>query len=170
MRKFIVSLLAISVLGLGGAFAQIVTTDADADLDDQYWAGVSFGYPFGVNFHFGAEDMLSEGIDFRGNVTAGFNGVFGVGADVLVDLPVDTGTTPVDVYAGGGLSVAFGDMDADGAMDTAFGIGLMFGGEYRLVDAGLPEGGVFAEVGPSINLGAGSPFGVNAKLGFNYHF
>ncbi|MEX2535380.1 MAG: hypothetical protein WD273_07220 [Trueperaceae bacterium] len=170
MRKLIVSLLAVSVLGLGSALAQVVTTDADLDVGDQYWAGVSFGYPFGVNFHFGGEDMLSQGIDLRGNITAGFGGVFGVGADVLVDLPVDTGATPVDVYAGGGLSVAFGEIDNTPGMDTAFGIGLMFGGEYRLVDAGLPEGGVFAEVGPSINLGAGSPFGVNAKLGFNYHF
>ena len=170
MRKFIVSLLAISVLGFGAAFAQIVSTDADVDVGDQYWAGASFGYPFGVNFHFGAEDLFSEGMDLRGNVTAGFGGAFGVGADVLFDLPVETGATPVDVYAGGGLSVLFGDIDADDDMDTAFGVGFMFGGEYRLADAGFPEGGVFAEVGPALNFGAGNMFGVNAKIGFNYHF
>ncbi|HEX7040106.1 MAG TPA: hypothetical protein VF202_08350, partial [Trueperaceae bacterium] len=43
------------------------------------------------------------------------------------------------------------------------------GGEFSLSQAGLPEGGIFLEAGPSLGF---SPFvfGVTAKLGFNYHF
>lgn len=170
MRKFILSLLAVSVLGLGGAFGQVIDVEPEVDFDDDYWAGVSFGFPFGVNFHFGVEDMISENMDFRATASAGFGGVFGLGGDLLFDLPIDTNDVPVDVYAGGGLGVAFGEIDATAGMDTVFDVHLMFGGVYRLVEAGLPEGGIFAEVGPAITFGAGSNVGVNAKLGFNYYF
>jgi hypothetical protein len=173
MRKFFITLLTVSVFGLGGALAQVTTEpfDDDFDVGNEFWGGVSLGVPFGVNFHFGVEDLLAEGVDLRTNLSAGFAGLFGVGADVLFDLPIDTADTPIDVYAGGGLAVAFGNIDrTTPEMETAFGLGLMVGGEYRLIDAGLPEGGIFAELGPAIGFGAGPAVTVNAKLGFNYHF
>lgn len=170
MRKFVATLFAVSLLALGGALAQVVV-ESDLDIDDSdYWGGVSFGVPFGVNFHLGLEDLLSEGVDLRANASAGFGGIFGIGADVLFDLPVDTGASPIDIYAGGGLAISFGQIDATPGMDTAFALGLLVGAEYSLIDAGMPEGGIFAEVGPAIGFGAGTAIGVNAKLGFNYHF
>lgn len=175
MRRLYATLLAVFVLCWGAALAQVTTVDIDSDVDvgSQYWGGISLGVPFGVNFHIGAEDMLAEGVDMRANVSAGFSGVFGVGGDILFDLPVDTADTPIDIYAGGGLAVKFGDLDNDPVTDnaTGFSLGLMAGLEYRLTNAGLPEGGIFAEVGPAINFGGGQPsVSPNAKLGFNYHF
>lgn len=161
MRKFIVTLVAVSVLGLGGAFAQVVAVDAD--VDTPYWAGISSGFPFGANLHFGVADAFGEGMDVRVNTSLGM-GFFGVGGDLLFDLPVDTGTTPIDVYLGGGPTVAI----AAGA--AGFGVNLFGGAEYRLHEAGFPAGGVFAEVGPSIAFVPAFIAGANVKLGFNYHF
>ncbi len=166
MRRLFITLLAISTLGLGGALAQVTAEpfDQEVDIEPGYWAGVSLGYPFGANFHFGMEDLISQGIDLRATAAVGFGGTFGIGADVLFDLPVDTGTTPLDIYAGGGAHVGFG------GEDSGFMIGILAGAEYRLVDAGLPEGGVFFEFGPNIGFGDNDGVGVAAKLGFNYHF
>jgi hypothetical protein len=161
MRKFFVSLVAVSVLGLGGAFAQVVTTQAD--VDSPYWAGFSTGFPFGANLHFGLSDALGEGMDVRVNSSLGL-GFFGIGADLLFDLPVDTGTTPVDVYFGGGPNVGFV------AGIAIVGLDLFGGAEYRLTEAGFAAGGVFAEVGPSLTFVPAFTAGANVKLGFNYHF
>jgi hypothetical protein len=161
MRKFFVSLFAVSVLGLGGALAQVITTEAD--VDTPFWAGFSTGYPFGGNLHFGLSDAMGEGMDVRVNTSLGL-GFFGLGADLLFDLPVETGTTPVDVYLGGGPSVGF----VAGAV--GFGVNLFGGAEYRLTEAGFSEGGVFAEVGPSLAFVPAFAAGASVKLGFNYHF
>jgi hypothetical protein len=161
MRKLFVSILAVSALGLGGALAQVVTVDTEADTP--YWAGISSGFPFGANLHFGLSDALGDDMDLRVNTSLGF-GYFGAGADLLFGLPVDTGTTPIDIYVGGGPTAAF-----------AFGIAVIgvnvFGGaEYRLSEAGFSAGGVFAEVGPSIAFVPVFAAGASVKLGFNYHF
>lgn len=152
MRKFLVSLLAVAVLGGGAAFAQ-----------SGYWAGVSAGYP-GAALHFGLENV-SPNLDVR--INAGYNyigtGGFALGVDALYALPVDMGAAPIGVYAGGGLGLGIGS-------GVSVGLNLFAGGEFRLVDAGLPEGGIFLEAGPSLGFSPSFNFGVTARLGFNYHF
>ena len=150
MRKFLIALIAVVTLGAGTAFAQ-----------SGYWAGFSVGYP-GAALHFGIEDVTPN-LSIR--VNAGYNYIgsgFALGADALYDLPVDMGTTPIDVYVGGGVGLGIGS-----GIDVA--INAFIGGEFRLVDAGLPQGGVFLEAGPSFAL---TPFnfGIIGRLGFNYHF
>ena len=121
MRKLLVSLIAVAALGAGATFAQ-----------GNYWAGVSAGYP-GAALHFGI-DNVSPGLAVRLN--AGYNyigtGGFALGADMLYDLPVDLGDTPIDVYAGGGVGLGIG-------AGVALGINLFVGGEFSLAQAGLPE-------------------------------
>jgi hypothetical protein len=121
--------------------------------------------------HFGVENVFS-GIDVRANVGYQYVGVagFGLGADVLYGLNVDTGTLPLDTYVGGGLQFGIG---AGGSL----GIGAFGGIEYRLGEVGLPEGGVFLEVGPSLGyrFAPVAPatsvfFDFIGRLGFNYHF
>lgn len=162
MRKLLVSMLAVLVLGLGSAFAQ-EGVDNTVTIDSDYWGGLSIGYPFGVNFHFGIEDVIGGGTDVRFNGGFTFGGGLGLGADVLVDLPIDTGATPIDIYVGGGAALAVGG-------EFGFDLNLLVGGEYRLGDIGLPEGGVFLEVGPTLNVVPAFGANVNAKVGFNYHF
>lgn len=151
MRKFLVTLVAVAALGAGAAFAQ-----------GGYWAGFSVGYP-GAALHFGIDD-ISPGLAVR--VNAGYNYIatgFALGADVLYDLAVDTGTAPIDVYVGGGVGLGIG-----AGVDV--GVNAFAGGEFNLAQAGLPEGGVFLEAGPSLSFTPKFGLGIAAKLGFNYHF
>ncbi len=152
MRKFVISLVAVAVLSAGSAFAQT-----------GYWAGISAGYP-GAAVHFGV-DGVAPGLAVRLN--AGYNyigtGGFALGVDALYDLPVNMGDTPIDLYAGGGLGIGIG-------AGVALGVNLFVGGEFSLAQAGLPEGGVFLEVGPAIGVIPAFGFGVAGRLGFNYHF
>jgi hypothetical protein len=159
MRKLVISLLAVFVLGAGSAFAQ-----------SGYWAGLSAGYP-GAVVHFGVENVF-PGLDVRANLGYQYLGVTGIGlgADVLYGLAVDTGTLPLDTYVGGGLQFGIGG-------GGSLGIGAFGGVEYRLGDVGLPEGGVFLEIGPSLGYrfapGAGASnvrFDFIGRIGFNYHF
>lgn len=163
MRKLIATLLALTVLGLGFGLAQDAFDD-DVNIEGDYWAGVSTGWPFGVNVHFGLEDMIGDGIDLRANAALGIGSQFGLGVDVLADLPVDLDNPALGIYAGGGpnFGVAAGT--------ATVGLGLLVGGEYRLADAGLPEGGVFIEVGPSLTFVPAFIANANARFGFNYHF
>lgn len=152
MRKLLVTLIAVATLGAGAAFAQ-----------GGFWAGISAGYP-GAALHFGVDDVAPN---LAVRVNAGYNyigtGGFAVGADVLYDLPVDMGDAPVQVYAGAGLGLGVG-------AGVALGINVFVGGEFSLADAGLPQGGVFLEAGPSFAVVPAFGFGVTARLGFNYHF
>ena len=159
MRKLLISLFAVAALGTGAAFAQ-----------SGYWAGVSAGWP-GAVVHFGVENVFS-GIDVRANVGYQYVGVagFGLGADVLYGLNVDTGTLPLDTYVGGGLQFGIGS-------GGSLGLGAFGGIEYRLGEVGLPEGGVFLEVGPSLGYrfapvapATSLYFDFIGRLGFNYHF
>ena len=152
MRRLFIGLLTVLVLGAGTASAQM-------------WAGISSGFPFGVTLHFGLEDVLSPGIDVRANGTVGFAGAFGVGADVLIGLPVNVPDIPIDVYAGGGPAVAFA-----GAGGFALAVNAFAGVEYRLGQVGFDPGGVFLEVGPTIVLVPAFGAGFVGRLGFNYHF
>ncbi len=152
MRKLMISLVAVAVLGFGAAFAQ-----------QGLWAGVSIGFP-GAAVHFGVEDVAA-GLDVRGN--AGFNYVgvsgFSLGVDVLYGLPVNTGDLPIDVYVGGGPGVSIG-------APVGFAINAFGGAEFRLVDVGLPEGGIFLEIGPSIAILPAFAGNFVGRLGFNFHF
>jgi hypothetical protein len=141
----------------------LVLAWAGSALAQDNWVGGSFGSP-AVSFHFGVENALGPNADLRGNL--GFSYVytsgFYVGADALFDLGVDT-TAPFQVYAGGGPFLALGRF-------SGFGIEGVLGGEYRLVDAGFPEGGVFLELGPAFYIAPFAGLGVTGRLGFNYHF
>jgi hypothetical protein len=152
MRKLLVSLIAVAALGTGAAFAQ-----------GGYWAGVSAGFP-GAALHFGIDDVAPA---LAVRLNAGYNyigtGGFALGVDALYDLPVDLGDAPIAVYAGGGLGIGIG-------AGVALGINLFVGGEFSLAQAGLPEGGVFLEVGPAIGIIPNFGFGVAGRLGFNSHF
>lgn len=153
MRKLLISLVAVAALGAGTAVAQ-----------SGFWAGLSGGYP-GTQVHFGVENVFA-GLDVRANIGYAFfaGNTFSFGADVLYSVDVDTGMTPIDVYVGGGPNVTFGVDDLGVAVDV------FVGGEYRLGDIGLPEGGVFLEVGPAVSVLPEFNFGFIGRLGFNYHF
>lgn len=151
MRKLVISLLAVAVLGAGSALAQ-----------SGLWAGVSAGWP-GAALHFGVENVV-QNLDVRANIGSSYNFKdFSVGADVLYGLDVDLGVVPLDAYVGGGVALGVGT-------GFSFGIGAFGGIEYRLGEAGLPEGGIFLEVGPAFDVTPAFRFGVLARLGFNYHF
>jgi hypothetical protein len=152
MSKF---LFVVAALCCGSALAQTNLSGA--------WAGISFGVP-ATALHVGGEDALGEGVDLRG--TLGFSylyssGVY-LGADALFNLDLDTGA-PIDTYLGAGAFTSIGG---------GFGLGIqgLFGGEYRLVEAGLPEGGVFFEIGPDLYLAPRVFLGLTGRIGFNYHF
>lgn len=151
MRKLVISLLAVTVLGAGSALAQ-----------SGLWAGVSAGWP-GAALHFGVENVV-QNLDVRANIGSSYTfNAFSVGIDALYGLDVDLGVVPVDAYVGGGVALGIG-------AGLSVGIGAFGGVEYRLGDIGLPEGGVFLEVGPSFAITPAFAVGVLARLGFNYHF
>jgi hypothetical protein len=142
-------------------FLSFSSVFAQANLQG-YWGGVSFGSP-GISFHVGAEDALGAGVDLRGNL--GYNYLFSrgvsIGADALFHFDTDAGA--IDVYGGAGGFLALGG---------GFGLALqgLVGGEYRLVDAGFPEGGLFFELGPDLYLAPSVFLGFTGRVGFNYHF
>jgi hypothetical protein len=165
MRKWLVITLSMLALTWGSSFAQnqvVVVVEEPSPTVDRYWAGVSGGFP-GFNLHFGVHDLISPGIDGRATLSFTYVGAFGLGADVLIALPVEV-EGPFNIYGGGGLFGAFG------GGGTAFGLNLFVGGEYRLVDANFPQGGLFLELGPALLVAPGFGAGFNGRLGFNYHF
>ena len=155
MRKLLISLIVIAALGTGGAFAQ-----------SGFWAGVSGGYP-GAQVHFGVENVFAD-LDVRVNLNYFYFGAaatgIGIGADVLYGLDVDTGVVPIDVYVGGGPNIQVGVGDLGLSVDA------FVGGEYRLGEINLPQGGVFLEVGPVIKILPGFGADFMGRLGFNWHF
>ncbi len=158
MRKFLLSLLAVALLGAGSAFAQ--------GMSSQYWAGFSAGYP-GATIHFGVENVI-ESLDIRANLGFTYFGSgLSFGADVLYGLAVDTGELPIAVYLGGGPIITLG-LGAGGGLGV--GINALVGAEYSLADVGFEPGGVFFEVGPVLNVVPTFNAGFVGRLGFNYHF
>lgn len=155
MRKLLIALVAVFAVGAGSAFAQ-----------SGYWAGFSVGYP-GAALHFGLEDVTPN---LAVRVNAGYAYVgnrFALGFDALYNLSVATGSTPIDAYLGGGVGIGIG------AGSPIVSINALVGGEFRLVDLGIPSAGLFLEVGPSVSFNLPrnrAPFGVLARFGINYHF
>jgi hypothetical protein len=192
MRKLYVLLVSVLVLSFGSAFAQQETTVITQDppivitepvTQDAYWATASLGYPMGLGFGFGISNLINNNIDVRFMTSVGFGGGFGLGADALFDLNLDLNNRgadldrpiltdldrrdldgPINVYAG------FGPAIVVGGADFVMGVKLFAGAEYRLFDAGFPEGGIFAELGPQLNFLPAFGGGINARVGFNYHF
>ena len=133
-------------------------------IDDQYYAGASFGYP-GFNLHFGI-DNLADSLDARATLAFNYAGSgFEIQAAGLYVLPIEFQNTlaPLDIYIGGGPVIGLGG-------GFTLGLNVLGGGEYRLGEVGLPEGGVFLELGPQIDFVGSSNFGYTARTGFNYHF
>ena len=163
MRKTVL-LLTVFALLVGGAFAQddqvVVITEPESI--ESYWATVALGYPLGLSFGVGVNDLINNDIDARGLLSVAFDGDFGIGADLLFDIPANVGTD-IDLYAGGGPALTFGG-------DFLLGIKLFAGGEYRLGGIGLPEGGVYAELGPTLRFAPNFGGGLNTRVGVNYHF
>ena len=161
MRKLFVSLLAVVTLGLGSAMAQDAFGNT-VELSPDYYAGVAGGLNYrsaAFFMHFGISDLITDGIGTRFSLL--YNGAFGLGADVIANLPINTGNAPLGIYAGAGLGMLFVPRS------TAVNIGVLLGAEYRF--AGFQEGGLFVELGPAFSItGHGNAF--NLKAGFNYHF
>lgn len=132
------------------------------------WFGVRTGYPLGVTIHYGIANALSNGFDLRisGHVVAhGGQARVGLGLDAMHTIAEKS---PFSVYLGAGPAIEFG------AGNAWLDLHALFGGEFRFVDLGLPQLGIFAEgtLGGAIGLSDGSAevptFG--AALGVNYHF
>lgn len=165
MRKLIISILAIFAVGAGTVQAQDAFGPT-VSMSPDYYMGVSAGTAGGraaFALHFGISNLLTDGVGTRFSV--GYNGGgLGLGADVIANLPVNTGNAPLGIYAGGGLSLGFG---RGAAASTNIALGLLLGAEYRFPN--WTEGGLFLEFGPAFSLtGHGTHF--NLKGGFNYHF
>jgi hypothetical protein len=150
MRKLLVSLLAVAVLGSGAALAQTGT-----------WAGVSVGWP-GAALHFGVENVATN-LDIRANLGYAYAGAFSFGVDALYGLNLQNDLPALNTYVGGGVGFAFGE-------GLGIELGLLVGAEYRLAEAGIPQGGVFFEAGPAFAVSPAFLFGFSGRLGFNYHF
>lgn len=140
-----------------------------ANASAQNWFGVRSGYPLGVTLHYGIDDALSNGFDLRvsGRVTAsGGAARFGIGVDAMTTVANEG---PFSVYLGAGPALEFGN---GGAWLDIHALG---GGEFRFVDFGLDQLGLFIEatLGGSFGLGAGSAAQIptfGAALGVNWHF
>ncbi len=163
MRKLLVSLTAAFMIAVGTANAQDAF-GSTVQLSPDYYAGANFGLTGGraaFGLHFGISDLITQGVGTR--FTVGMAGsAFNIGADVIANLPVQTGDAPLGIYAGAGLGANFADR-------TNVTLGLFVGGEFRLVAAGFSPGGIFAELGPSFSItGHGTAFYL--RTGFNYHF
>ena len=130
------------------------------------WVGIRSGFPLGVTIHYGVENGLSNGFDWRlsGNIRDRGSGVeFGIGFDAMNTVAV---SRPIEVYLGGGAALDFGN----GALLDIHGL---LGSELRFTDLGLDPLGLFLEV----SLGAGFGFGrsnripsLTAAFGANFHF
>ena len=161
MRKLFITLSALGLLAFGSAFAQVGDADLAVDIPNDTWVGASVGFP-GLNVHVGRQDVLGAA-DLRGTAAVTYGGAFGIGADILADLPFDFDSPFLEIYAGGGAFVTLGG-------GFGFGVQGLIGGEYFLAEADLPEGAVFLELGPAITVAPSFDPGIVGRLGFNYYF
>jgi hypothetical protein len=169
MRKFIISLVAVAVIGAGSAFAQ-----------SNMWVGASTGYPLGLTFYVGFDDLIAPDVDLRANLAGTFASAQGVsafgvqlGADVLFDFDPIAGAILLNPYAGGGAIVALAGVAGGGGSAGGFGIYAsgVAGVEYLIVE----ELGVFLEARAGVGyFGASGVGGIaplfGLSLGVNYHF
>jgi len=163
MRRVLITLVAVSVLGVGAAFAQ---SSMAASYNTTQWAGVALGYPFSV--YYGVNNAIGNNIDVRGRLTYGFWNI-GVGADILYDA-MTLQDTPLTIYVGGGPNFNYGFY----GVGIGIGLSAVGGVEYRFSD----QLGAFAELGAGYTFYLQTPaisyfglgFGPRGALGVNYHF
>lgn len=160
MRKLVIILIAALALAGSSAFAQ------DDMMAHTQWVGASTGFPLGITFHYGMEDLIGENLDLRANLSAVtfLNDAFTVagGVDLLYQLNLETeNDLPLGVYVGGGLNVGASLGTVNG---VAFGVAALGGAELMVTD----QIGVFGEVRGAVGL---NPlFQPSIFVGVNYHF
>lgn len=180
MHRILISLIAVSTLGLGGALAQdlVVTPEPDFGVTTQYVGG-SLGYP-GLQAYYHSEDIdfiEDSDIRFRASISpfGGFS--FLVGADALFDLTELSDDGNLDLYAGGGPAVGFAsgfvtDINGNRVSYSGFALELsgVIGVNYRLNQ----DISLFAEGGLGFGFVSASAGGFaptfRSGLGANYHF
>ncbi|MEX2503019.1 MAG: hypothetical protein WD336_11640 [Trueperaceae bacterium] len=149
---------------LTAAVALLTFTAAPAQAQSQ--VGIRTGYPFGATLHvgFGAD----PNVRVSGMVRSSSSGArFGVGVDMLWPFTIQG---PVRGYVGGGANLLAGRGDA------VIGAHGLLGGEFRFIDAGLPQLGVFLEGTAGLEVSAAGRASttrlpaVGAGLGVNWWF
>ncbi len=161
MRKLLITLAGVLVLGLGAVNAQTIDDTATSD----YYAGGSLGLIFSPDVtgslagQFGLRDFLTENLDARFDLGVLFDGGFNVGANALYNFPLE-GDVPITIYAGGGPRLYLADT-------VRFGLSFRGGAEYPFseVIAGFGELRIDPVFGGS---GAFTYFGL--AVGANYSF
>lgn len=167
--RFVLTLVAVLLAsGIAAAFAQNATTEP-TEAHYNNWAGIRTGYPLGLTVHYGRVNGFGAGADMRisGRVEVhGSVARFGLGVDVLHTVYSDS---PFTVYLGAGPAIETG---SDGTWLDLHGL---VGSEFRFVNVGAPQVGLFAEgtlggvIGFSGNQTSQIP-AVGLALGVNYHF
>lgn len=162
MRRPLKARLALTVAALLLA-SGIATANAQGN-----WVGIRSGYPLGVTIHYGMKNALGNGADLRisGRVVVHNNVAnFGLGLDAMHDVLVKS---PFSVYVGAGPAFETG---SNGTWIDVHGLA---GSEFRFVDVGVPQLGIFLEgtLGALINVSGGSSEIPSAglALGVNWHF
>ena len=161
MRKLLITLASVLVLGLGAVNAQTLDDTATTD----YYAGASLGLIFSpavtgsIAGQFGIKDVLTEDLDARFDLGVLFNGGFNIGANALYNFSLE-GDSGLDIYVGGGPRLYFTDT-------VLFGLSFRGGAEYPFSDvvSGFGELRVDPIFGGG---GATTLFGL--AVGANYNF
>jgi hypothetical protein len=130
--------------------------------EDRYWFGVSTSFPLGPSLHFGLDDVLGS-VALRASSSLFLGGELDLGISALIDLPVVITPLPARVY--GGLGPTF----TVAVEHSGFALQAFLGTEVRLGSGDTEPGGVFIEVGPSVELVPALDSGFVARVGFNYH-
>lgn len=132
------------------------------------WVGLRSGYPLGVTLHYGVANGFGAGADLRvsGRVEVhGSEARVGLGVDAMHTV---VAKSPFSVYVGAGPAIEVG---SGGTWLDVHGLA---GGEFRFVDVGVPQLGIFLEgtlgalIGISNTPSEVPSFGL--ALGVNYHF
>lgn len=176
MKKLLITVMSVFVIGLGVGFAQTdveveapevevepgslsveIAPEEGVDFGTSQYIGASLPLPLSV--YYGIEDvgfLGGEGSDLRFH-TGLYLLSFNLGVDALFDI-TQLGEN-IQLYGGGGLEI--GTAILVPVTVSANGI---FGGEYRFNQ----EIGIFGELGAGINY----PFLVTPRItgGVNYHF
>lgn len=163
MRRFLNTRLGVAL-----AAVLLAACIATASAQNGNWVGLRSGYPLGVTLHYGLKNGLGNGADLRvsGRVYVyGSVAHFGIGLDAMHDVLV---RSPFSVYLGGGPAL---DVGSDGSY---LDVHALAGSEFRFVDLGVPQLGIFVEgtlgalIGISNQPSRIPSFGL--ALGVNYHF
>ena len=162
MRKLLITLASVLILGLGAVNAQTLDDTVTTD----YYAGASLGLILAPSVtgsiagQFGIKNVLTEDLDARFDLGVLFDGGFNIGANALYNFALDESDAPVNIYVGGGPRLYFADT-------VLFGLSFRGGAEYPFSDvvSGFGELRVDPVFGGG---GATTLFGL--AVGANYNF